>query len=132
MENSAMQKKSIQPGQKLAFKLTTAERKLIVEELMCFDEIYEQLIVGTPADEPLMMTLDELDDFSGYIAAEANHCDDRKKQKKLDVVFGKAQKLLDTYTDEEPSQTISFEDARKAKRFQIRPCRSLSGRHRHS
>ena len=110
-----MQKKSIQPGQKLALKLTTAERKSIVEELMCFDEIYEQLIVGTPANEPLMMTLDELDDFSGYIAAEANHCDDRKKQKRLDAVFGKAQKLLDTYTDEEPSQTISFEDAKKAK-----------------
>ena len=110
-----MQKKSIQPGQKVALKLTTAERKLIVEELMCFDEIYEQLIVGTPADEPLMMTLDELDDFSGYIAAEANHCDDKKKQKKLDAVFEKALKLLDTYTDEEPPQTIKFEDARKAK-----------------
>ncbi len=127
-----MQKKYIQPGQKLALKLTTVERKLIVEELMCFDEIYEQLIVGTPADEPLMMTLDELDDFSGYIAAEANHCDDKKKQKKLDAVFEKALKLLDTYTDEEPSQTINFEDAKKAKRFQIRPYRSLSGRHRHS
>ena len=110
-----MQKKSIQPGQKLAFKLTTAERKFIVEELMCFDEIYEQLIVGTPADEPLMMTLDELDDFSGYIAAEANHCDDRKKQKKLDAVFEKADNLLDTYTDEESSQTISFDDAKRAK-----------------
>ena len=118
-----MQKKYIQPGQKLALKLTTVERKLIVEELMCFDEIYEQLIVGTPADEPLMMTLDELDDFSGYIAAEANHCDDKKKQKKLDAVFEKALKLLDTYTDEEPSQTINFEDAKKAKRFQIRQYR---------
>jgi len=108
-----MRKKFIQPGQKLALKLSTTERKLIVEELMCFDDIYEQLIVGTPADEPLMMTLDELDDFSGYIAAEANHCDDSKKQKKLDAVFEKALKLLDTYTDEEPApQTLSFAEAR--------------------
>jgi hypothetical protein len=60
-----------------------------------------------------MMTLDELDDFSGYIAAEANHCDNSKKQKKLDAVFEKALKLLDTYTDEEPApQTLSFAEAR--------------------
>jgi len=108
-----MRKKYIQPGQKLSLKLTANERKLVVENLMCFDEIYEQLIVGTPADEPLMMTLDELDDFSGYIAAEANHCDDKKKQKKLDAVFGKALKLLDTYTDEQTTrETLSMAEAR--------------------
>ena len=36
-----------------------------------------------------------------------------EKQKKLDAVSEKALKLLDRYTEEEPPQTIHFEDAKK-------------------
>lgn len=107
-----MQKKFIQPGQKLALKLTAAERRLVIDEVMWLDGIYEQIIQDTPADEPIMMTLDDLDDFSGFIAAEANHCDGSKKQKKLDAVFEKALKLLDRYTEEEPApQSLSIAEA---------------------
>ena len=81
--------------------------------MICIDEAYVQIIEDTPADEPVMMTLDELDDFSGYVAGEANHCDGSKKQKRLDAVFEKALKLLDTYTDEEPApRTLSMAEAR--------------------
>jgi hypothetical protein len=62
-----------------------------------------------------MMTLDDLDDFSGYVAAEANHCDDKKKEKTLDTVFQKIQGLLEAYSDEGPPQTVKIEDARQAK-----------------
>ena len=82
---------------------------------MCLDEDYEQIIRETPTGKPVMMTLDELDDFGGYIAAEANHCDDKKKEKKLDTVFEKIQSVMDRYTDEEPPQTLKIEDARKEK-----------------
>ncbi len=95
-------KKQIQPGEKLPLKLTAAERKLVLEDMMCLDQDCEQIIRDTPSGKPVMMTLDDLDDFGGYIAAEANHCDDNKKQKNLDKVFDKTQKLLDMYTDEEP------------------------------
>ena len=84
-------KKQIQPGEKVPLKLTAAERKLVLEDLMCLDEDYEQIIRDTPTGKPVMMTLDDLDDFGGYIAAEANHCDDKKKQKKLDTMFEKIQ-----------------------------------------
>ena len=75
-------KKQIRPGDKVPLKLTVTERKLVLEELMCLDEDYEQVIQGTPTGKPVMMTLDDLDDFGGYIAAEANHCDNKKKQEK--------------------------------------------------
>jgi len=110
-----MAKKQIQPGEKVSLKLTQTERKLVLEDLMCLDEECEQIIRDTPLGKPVMMTLGDLDDFGGYIAAEANHCDDKKKEKKLDAVFEKVQQLLEKYTDEEPPQTLKIEDARKEK-----------------
>ena len=82
---------------------------------MSLDQQYEERVRTTPTSKPLMMTLDELDDFGGYVAAEANHCDERKKQKKLDGIFEKVQRLLEKYTDEEPPRTIKNEDAKKVK-----------------
>jgi hypothetical protein len=108
-------RKQIQPGETVPFKLTATERKLVLEDIMCLDEDYEQIIRETPTGKPVMMTLDELDDFGGYIAAETNHCDDKKKEKKLDTVFEKIQSVMDRYTDGEPPQTLKIEDARKEK-----------------
>ena len=108
-------KKHIQPGEKVPLKLTDTERTLVLEELLCLDKEHEQVIRNTPSGKPVMMSLDALDDFGGYIAAEANHCEDKKKRNKLDAVFEKIQRLLDKYTDEEPPKTVKIEDARKAK-----------------
>ena len=104
-------KKQIEPGERVPLKLTAAERKLVLEDLMCLDDNYEQIIRDTPIGKPVMMTLDDLDDFGGYIAAEANHCDDKKKVKRLDRVFEKIQALQDTYIYEEPPQTIKIDPA---------------------
>ena len=66
-----MRKKRIAPGEKIALKLTPTEMKAILNDLMCLDREYEQLIQEAPAGKPVMMTLDDLEDFGGYIAAEA-------------------------------------------------------------
>lgn len=110
-----MWKKQILPGEKVPLKLTATERKLVLEDLMCLDQDCEQIIRSTPSGKPVMMTLDELEDFGGYIAAESNHCDDKKKQKKLDAIFEAVQGVMDNYTDAEPPKTVKIEDARKAK-----------------
>jgi hypothetical protein len=107
-------KKQIQPGEKVPLKLTATERKLVLEDLMCLDDNYERIIRETPTGKPVMMTLDDLDNFGGYIAAEANHCDDKKKEMKLDAVFEKIQSVMDRYTDEEPPKTIRIEEAGRA------------------
>lgn len=108
-------RKHIQPGTKIGLKLTAAEQKLILDDLMCLDDDYAQVIRDTPTDEPVQFTLDEWDDFGGYIAAEANHTEDKTLRKKLDTIFNKVQKILDTHTDEEPPKTVKIENARKAK-----------------
>ena len=108
-----MQKKSIQPGQKVALRLTAPERMLVLECVNFLDDNCLLVIAGTPVSKPVMMTLDEIDDLSGYVAAEANHCADKKRQKKLDTVFEKAQGLLDRYTDEVPVKgALSMAEAR--------------------
>jgi len=108
-------KKKIQQGEKVPLKLTAAERKLILDVLMCLDQDYEQFIREAPTGKPVMMTLDDLENFGGYIASEANHCEDKKKQKKLDAVFERIQAILEKYMDEEPPQALKIEDARKEK-----------------
>jgi len=107
--------KHIQPGTKIGLKLTAAERKLILDDLMCLDDNYTKVIGDTPVDQPVQFTLDDWDDFGGYIAAEANHTEDNRLKKKLDAIFNKIQKILDTHTDEEPPKSLKIEDARKAK-----------------
>ena len=94
-------RKRIKPGEKLQLKLTDIERKLVLDESIIAGMEYEEVLNSTPAGEPVLLTLDDLDDFGGYIAAEANHCDDRKKQKRLDAIFQRIQDLLDRYTDED-------------------------------
>jgi hypothetical protein len=106
-------KKQIQVDEKVPLNLTAAERKLVLDGVTLLDDEFEQIIRETPTGKPVMVTLDDLDDFGGYIAAEANHCEDKKKEKKLDAIFEKIQQLLGTYTDEEPPQILKIEDARK-------------------
>jgi hypothetical protein len=105
-------KKHIRPDEELPLKLTAAERKLLLEALTCLDQKIEQIVTDTPTGQPLRMTLDDLDDFGGYVAAEANHCKDKAKRKKLDAIFEKIQALLDKFMDEEPPETVQIEDAR--------------------
>ena len=107
-------KKHIQPGEKVPLKLTPSERAIVLEGLICLDKEHEQVIRDTPTGKPIMMSLDAFDDLGGYVAAEANHCEDKKKQNKLDAIFRKIEKVLDGYTDEEPPHTVSIDDARKA------------------
>lgn len=107
-------KKNIRPGEKVPLKLNDAERTLVLEEVNCVDDEYLEAVRRTPPGQPVMVTLDELNDFGGYVAAEANHTKDKKLQKKLDAIFQKMQDLLDTYTDEESATTVNIEDARTA------------------
>jgi hypothetical protein len=101
-----MPKKRIQPGEKVGLKLRESERKLILEGVMCLDGDYGETLRKTPPGKPVTMTLDEFEDFGGYIAAAANHTDDQKLQRKLDAVFQKIQRILETHTDEAESVII--------------------------
>lgn len=46
------------------------------------------------------LSLDEIEDIQGYIAADANHTGNSKLEKELDRLFDKLQVLLDTHDDQ--------------------------------
>jgi len=110
-----MSKKHIPSNDKIRLKLTQAQRSLLIDDFILLPSRHEEAIKDTPPNEPVMLTLDDLDEISGYVAAGANHSEDKKKSKQLDTIFRKIQKLLDTHIDEEPPQTSKFEVARKTK-----------------
>jgi Plasmid pRiA4b ORF-3-like protein len=105
----------ITPGAKVSLELTEDERTRILEDLGYLDPKVEATLRKTPAGRPIKMTLDELDELAGCVAAEANHTKNRKLGKILDGIFVKVERLLATHTDERPPKTLRFEDAKKSK-----------------
>jgi hypothetical protein len=96
----------IQTGQKLELDLTPAERKAILDHLTLLPPEYEAMLKKVHPDQPLLLTLDELEDFSGYVAAEANHTNKKKLETVLGAVYEKMADLLDEFTDEEPPKNM--------------------------
>jgi hypothetical protein len=66
----------IKPGQRLDFKLTLQERDLIIERTFIDAEMEQRLRAAAALGSRLVvqLTLDDVDDLAGQVAAEANHC----------------------------------------------------------
>ena len=96
-------KRRIRPGEKVGLKLTQAQRDLLLESLVLIPREVEEAIRSTPSGEPLMFTLDELDDLAGHVAAAANHAEDQTLRGKLDRIYKKIDRAPRTGTDE-PSE----------------------------
>jgi len=103
-----MTRKQIKSDEKVGLILTGVERKFILVDVMCLDEEYEKVIRTTPTGDPIMLTLDQWDDLSRYIAAEANHTRDKKIQRKLDAIFSKIEKLFLSHSAEEASSKLKL------------------------
>jgi hypothetical protein len=99
---SDSKRKFIHPGQSIGLSLTAEERTLLAENILVLDTAYATRIRDAPANKrQVPFTLDELDDLAGYVAAEANHCESKRKQKVLDGIHSRVQRLLETHTDDE-------------------------------
>lgn len=76
----------------LSVDVTDAEHRLL-RELTILDRSAMRMVWGASRDEQdqLWMVGDEADieELSGSVAFEANHTDDRRRQRVLEVVFGK-------------------------------------------
>ena len=80
----------------LAVKLSPKERDLIREHTF-YDPKFGQLAAVEGKLIRFDLTLYDIEEIQGYVAAEANHCDNPKLVKELDNLFGKLQVLLDKY-----------------------------------
>ena len=82
-------------------------------------EIEKQLRRATDTDSRVTvdLTLDDIDDLLGCVAAEANHCDDGKVRRLLEPVCDQLGRLLDEFTDEAPVATVRSRVATRKARF---------------
>lgn len=76
MPSDPKRRKRIKRGQRVAFTLTRHERDLIVERTFVDAEIEERLRNARASGSDLIvdLTLDDVDDLAGHVAAQANHC----------------------------------------------------------
>ena len=98
-EEFGMARTTIPYGTKLPVTLTLRDRDLIRDETFCNPDFAKCAVVdGTGIKVEL--SLDEIEEVQGYVAAAANHTNGAKLRKELDRLFAKFQVFLDTYDDQ--------------------------------
>lgn len=103
-----MWRKPIEPGQLVDVTLTPQERDLILEKTLIDDEMEGRLRGATPRGSNLVvrLTLDDVDDLAGHVAAEANPCSEPHLRRVLDAVYDRLASIEHAFTDEgEPAET---------------------------
>ncbi len=95
-----MTRKKIPYGTKLPVHLSLQECDLIREHTF-YPAKTLNIAVAEGNGIRVDLSLDDIEEIQGYVAAEANHCADRKLQKKLDALFDIFQEFLDAYDDQE-------------------------------
>ena len=86
-------------GSKLPVTLTLRDRDLIRNETFC-DPGFAKCAVVDGTGIRVELSLDEIEEIQGYVAAAANHTNYAKLRKELDRLFAKLQVFLDTYDDQ--------------------------------
>jgi hypothetical protein len=91
MESSNMERINI--------RLTIEERDLILKQTFAGDDLTDRLNEAKVEGNNIKVayTLDELDDLAGFIAAEANHAEDRKQARILEALYDKISDIENKY-----------------------------------
>lgn len=86
-------------------KFTPEERDLIIEHTFTGPDLTKRLQIAEVKGKYLIAkySAEDIEELIGYVAAEANHTDDKKVGKKLDRLFEKLsrilEKLIEDYND---------------------------------
>jgi hypothetical protein len=97
--------KIIAPGETVGLKLSAVERKLIVDCLYVMDSRLQARIRQAAKNADVPFTLDELDDLHGYLAFDANHTDDPKRERALDKILRKIDRIVSFYCEAQADES---------------------------
>jgi hypothetical protein len=92
-------RKKIPYGSKLPVYFSKEELRLIRERTFVHPD-FGRLAGAERGKLKLELSLDDIEEVQGYIAAEANHTKNRKVQRQLDSIDEKLQRFLDDYDDQ--------------------------------
>ena len=106
-----MRPKRIKPEQRLDFRLTPRDRDLIIERTFIDAELEERLQAAQALGSRLVvhLTLDDVDDLAGHVAAEANHCEEPQVRRALEAVHDRLAHIEARFTDEEEGPVAVIE-----------------------
>lgn len=90
---------TIPSGTRLPVTLTVRERDLIRDETFC-DPAFAKCATVVGTGIRMDLSLDEIEEIQGYVAAAANHTNNSNLRNELDRLFDKLQVFLDTYDDQ--------------------------------
>ena len=84
---------------RINIKFTIDERNLIVNQTFAGDDLTERLLEAKTEGKYIKVayTLSELEELAGFIAAEANHTEDKKLEKQLDALYDKISDIENKY-----------------------------------
>jgi repressor LexA len=101
-----MRRRVIQPGERVPVRLSPAQRDLILEHTFIDPELQQRLRVAEADGASIVapLTLDDLDDLLGHVAAEANHSKDARLRRRLDTIYERLRDVEEAHTDD-PSTT---------------------------
>ena len=90
----------IQPEQTITVRMSERDRALLLENTLG-DPEYAERLRPAPASDGLVgdYTLDDLEDMLGYVAAEANHTEDKKLRRELDALYDRLFRSQRSYDD---------------------------------
>ena len=97
--NKYPMKKYIREDEKVSLLLSKTQIELIREHTFAEFELPDVFIVSETSGnkQKVWFTLHDLDHLNGYIAAAANHCEDKKLQRKLDALYDTIQRVEQKY-----------------------------------
>ncbi len=83
----------------IEIKFTPQERDLIIDHTFTGPDLIKRLQIAEIKGGRLIVkySTNDLDELIGFIAAEANHTDDKKIEKKLDRLFDKLNSIFEKY-----------------------------------
>ena len=81
----------------IEIKFTPQERDLIIDHTFTGPDLTKRLQIAEIKGTRLIVKYStyDLDELIGFIAAEANHTDDKKIEKKLDRLFERLTRILE-------------------------------------
>lgn len=106
-----MRPKRIKPAHRVDFSLTPGERDLIIERTLIHAELEERLQAAQAlgARPVVHLTLNDMDDPAGPVAAEANHCEEPRVRRALEDVEDRLAHIEARFTDEEEGRSPVIE-----------------------
>jgi hypothetical protein len=96
-----MPKKFIPSGTKILIKLSLREKELILDHTLVDSNVTEPLEQAIPKKDSIEIgfPLDDLNDLLEFIAAEANHTENKKLEDELDALYEKLEEIEQAYIE---------------------------------